>query len=447
MNAKNNTDIENEIVNQVGLNSNLSSSIAEEIEYQTRHKITPIPNISNNSTINQDSFPRRCSIPKSRSFSISTQKEIETSNEPFLSGDDDSNFDSIYVTNYDPEKKYDDNQNHSERGLLNFEEDSLVFLSEDGAKDIKIPLIGHIESAMMPHPSNFRSNGSKTLRLLSLTYLANINDNSSVSSVFFAADQKIIRPFLLHLISKSLAIQKENNYKPPNLKIINVPDFINHPSANIQSQLPKKAEQKYIYHNSSKPPLPTRKFIPHVKLNGGESSILKEEDVINVRKYVPIRYRSLDWDLLYKLSKDGCSYTTFYKKTEEEEQIIFLLKTSLGERIGAYLPSSLKPSTEYYGSGDSFVFQLDPAFAIYKWSKLNQFFVSSTREEFSIGGGGHAAIWIDGYFNKAFSEECETFKSPKLTKKSHFTISEVEVWKIGRPQKKHTSSTNLMNRY
>lgn len=445
---------EEEIIKQLGesleplsmVRPTASGSLIDQFQHDIKDRIDPSPNLNNNLNNNQPLFKRPFTLTKSRSFSILTQKEDEPSSNNFLSGDDDSNFASIYVTHFSPEKKNLDIQ--SRRGLLTFDENNLIFLSEDDSNDLKIPLIGHIESALMPHPSNFQSGGSKTVRLLSLTYLPDIKSITKFLSIYFAADQKILRPFLLHLISRAQTIQREQKFKPPSLKIINAPDFLNHVNLDISNnQNLKKNEEKYLYKNSRLPPLPKARIMPKIKMNGGESSILKDEDTLNIRKSLPIRYQSLDWNLLFKLSTDGCSYLTFYRKIEEEDPIIFLLLADSGERIGAYLPTPLKQSPHYYGSGESFVFQLDPDFSTYKWSKLNQFFVSSTKEEFSIGGGGKAAIWIDGYFNKAFSEECTTFNSPRLTQNSHLTISEVEVWKIGRLKKNHATNNSISHRY
>lgn len=415
----------------------ISGSIIDQIHHDVRDRINP--------SLNNDSQPlysRPFGITKSKSFSILQQKEDEQCNNNFLSGDDDSNFTSIYVTHFNPEKKNEENS--SKRGQLTFEDNNLVFLSEDEMNDIQIPLIGHIESALMPHPSNFKAEGSRSLRLLSLTYLPDIKKVSEFLSIYFAADQKILRPFLLFLISKAQNIQREQKFKPPNLKIINTPDFLNYGISNNPTV--KKTEQKYLYKNARLPPLPKPKIMPKIKMNG-ESSILKEEDTLSIRKAFPIRYQSSEWNLLFKLSNDGCSYLTFYHKIEEEDPIVLVLTSDSGDRIGAYLPTPLKPSTHYYGSVDSFVFQLDPSFSTYKWSKSNQYFISSTREELSIGGGGNSAIWVDGYFNKAFSGDCSTFNSPQLTKKPHFSISEVEVWKIGHLKKNHATANKISNRY
>ena len=424
-----------------------SGSVIDQIKHDITNRITP--NLTPNLGLNNDQFlfSKPFSISKSRSFSIAHEqpKEEEACTCIFLSEYDSSNT-SIYVTYFDPQKQFVDGS--SIRGLLTFDENNLVFLSEDENSDFNIPLIGHVESALMPHPSNFRSNGSRTLRLLSLTYLPDIKNNTKFSSAYFAADQKILRPFLLQLITKAKTIQNEQKYNPPSLKIINAPEFL----SNVQYDFPsnhivKKTGQKLPYQKKSLPPLPKSSLIPKVKINGGNSSILKDDDFLLIRKVLPIRCQNQEWNLLYKLSDDGCSYITFYKKIEEEEPLIFLLTAESGERIGAFLPGALKQSTHYYGSGESFVFHLDPTFSMYKWSKANQYFVSSTKEEFSIGGGGNSAIWVDGYFNNAFSENCSTFNSPQLTKNSHFTISEVEVWKIGVLKKSHKTVNSISHRY
>ena len=74
------------------------------------------------------------------------------------------------------------------------------------------------------------------------------------------------------------------------------------------------------------------------------------------------------------------------------------------------------------------MFSCVPQFHAYKWQNSNEYFISSSKDEISIGGGGAAAIWINGDFLHAFSEPCPTFGSPVLTQTSNFKILDVEVW-------------------
>ena len=126
----------------------------------------------------------------------------------------------------------------------------------------------------------------------------------------------------------------------------------------------------------------------------------------------------------------GCSYHTFFEKTGKFEPVLIILKTNKGDRIGAFASRGLKPSKKYYGSGESFVFTLlpDHDVCVYHWSKKNDYFTSSSVEEISIGGGGFASIWIGGDLDRAYSEPCQTFDSPQLTKDKSFRILNLEAW-------------------
>ena len=369
------------------------------------------------------------------SCSFTKSNTIRNDRSKFLSGKDDLKLTSIQVQYFIMNKKSKVDLNHSIKGLLSLDYNNLIFKSE--SKNMQIPLIRHIESAILPHPINFHDE-NQDLRLLSITYLTNINDNSSFTTLYFSADQQKLRSFLINLIKKSQSIQKKYNYQPPNLGILHIPEFLYNPQKeSFDNQDSNEKEQ-----NDLNPILNN-----NILLKGGKSTLLQESDILNIRKSLPYKFQSYDWNLLFKLSRDGCSYTTLYKKIDGEEPIIFLIKSSSGERIGAFLTCCIKPSTQNYGSRDSFVFTLYPTFASYKLSKYNQNFISSTKDEFSIGGGGHSAIWIDSYFNKAVSENCSSFKSPQLTSKSHFSIEEIEVWTVGELKKNHNNSTSIMKRY
>ena len=172
-------------------------------------------------------------------------------------------------------------------------------------------------------------------------------------------------------------------------------------------------------------------MITKVQLQG-VSGILDDNKVNELRPFLPYYYRNYNWNLLYQLSRDGTSYTTFYKLTEKAKPVVLLIRTDQKEIIGAYISCGLQFSTRYYGNGEIFVFRFNPRIEVFKWSVgKNQYFVCSSKSDISIGGGKSTAIWIDGNFLNAVSEACPTFDSPQLTKKSTFKVLDIEVWKIG----------------
>ena len=70
----------------------------------------------------------------------------------------------------------------------------------------------------------------------------------------------------------------------------------------------------------------------------------------------------------------------------------------------------------------------------FKWNKLRSFenrnFVFSSTENILFGGGDSSAIYIDSDMYNGYSDPCETFGSPRLTKKKKFRISIIEAWQL-----------------
>lgn len=71
---------------------------------------------------------------------------------------------------------------------------------------------------------------------------------------------------------------------------------------------------------------------------------------------------------------------------------------------------------------------------VFKWNKLqsinNRNFVLSSNDSILFGGGNSSAIYIDKEMYNGYSDPCETFGSPRLTKKKKFDISVIEVWQV-----------------
>ena len=95
-----------------------------------------------------------------------------------------------------------------------------------------------------------------------------------------------------------------------------------------------------------------------VKIVDGPSAIFERtEEIDQIRSKLPYRLRSFDWMLVFRLSRDGSSFTNFFNCTKNTGPIVFIMSTSTKERIGAFIPTGFKYSTKYYGSGEAFVFR------------------------------------------------------------------------------------------
>jgi hypothetical protein len=165
---------------------------------------------------------------------------------------------------------------------------------------------------------------------------------------------------------------------------------------------------------------------------GVQSTIIDDETAAEIRRAMPTRFRNAEWGRLFQLSTDGSSYGTFFQATENVAPAVLVVRTDRGDRFGCYSSEGFKNSKQYYGTGETFVFQITPAFAAFGWTNASDFFVASSDDEIAIGGGGNSAIWIDRYMLKGFSEACPTFGSPHLASQKRFRVMDMEAWGIGK---------------
>lgn len=354
------------------------------------------------------------------------------------------NFEPIKVSLYDCES-----QKEFASGHLLILDEFLRFEPDDiSLKPIVFKLIGHTENAMFPFPSEELNNDPNYLEkmeakyLLAMTFLQDINVNESYSTLYFCGRLKDIRSFKERLDNLTKEIQEREKYSPPNInKIISEQKVLSTPNeeASTPNDNNTTSEQKNLNtpnEEASPPRKIKRTILRPITFIDGESEILTPEQIDNLRNVLPTRFKQLNWKLLFKLSEDGSSYTTFYNATYGHEPIVMILKNQYGDKIGAFIPQQLKKSREYYGTGETFVFRFTPSFEFFGWNKdSNQYFISSSSQEISIGGGGSSAIWIDGDLLNAFSEPCSTFNSPSLTSFKKYKVNDLEIWTIPHPKR------------
>ena len=95
----------------------------------------------------------------------------------------------------------------------------------------------------------------------------------------------------------------------------------------------------------------------------------------------------------------------------------------------------------YYGTGETFVFTLEPSICVYKWSEKNSLFMMLDDSAIAMGGGGSFAIYLDNNLHYGTSGNCETFNSPSLASSpaskskdnkvkdsSKFVCVDLEIW-------------------
>lgn len=372
------------------------------------------------------------------------------------------------------------------KGKLSIKNGTLIFHPNSILHHtLKINLLGHLESSVIPHPDSFftqrphrshhsshshihlhKSDNSKedtsddsapseevdssSISLLAINYLKDPDDQQSISTEYFTGNKEELDKFHIELIKVADLSQAQNNYVAPD------PDSIlldqAHSEQNILGSASKKPHNslslfKHNKHDSSvvlpphlpqPPPSHARTmtiFKPTITLNEGTEDVFKMKDATEIRKNMPILYQNSDWTLLYKLSHHGCLLSTFFSKTQHKKPLVMFIRTSANEVIGAFISTEFTISDKYYGSGETFLFRLQPTFQAFHWDPVknfnNRFYVLTTANDVTFGGGGPAAIFFGKDMYNGYSEECATYGSPQLTSTNTFKIFEIEVWQVG----------------
>lgn len=96
-----------------------------------------------------------------------------------------------------------------------------------------------------------------------------------------------------------------------------------------------------------------------------QSSILTSDSKLKIdAQYIaaalPARYQSKDWQLLYSTSRHGISLQTLYRKAAGVTSTVLLVRDAGGYVFGAFCTEPWKPSPRFFGTGETFVFQLEP---------------------------------------------------------------------------------------
>ncbi len=55
--------------------------------------------------------------------------------------------------------------------------------------------------------------------------------------------------------------------------------------------------------------------------------------------------------------------------------------------FGSFISTYLRPETHYYGTGETFLFKLEPHASVFPWSKANDFFMCGNNDHIAFGGG------------------------------------------------------------
>eukprot|EP00826_Nyctotherus_ovalis_P065060 TRINITY_DN9554_c0_g1_i15.p2 TRINITY_DN9554_c0_g1~~TRINITY_DN9554_c0_g1_i15.p2 ORF type:complete len:150 (-),score=36.43 TRINITY_DN9554_c0_g1_i15:119-568(-) len=145
----------------------------------------------------------------------------------------------------------------------------------------------------------------------------------------------------------------------------------------------------------------------------------------------PNIYHYRTWQLLFSTSHDGVSYSTMFYKVGKSCPVYVLMEDAKGNVFGLYASQEIRDSSQFYGTGESFVFSFEGTLYVrkYKWSRANELFVYSDGRRLLAGGGNDSAIRIDEDFYAGHCGISETFNNELLSDEA-FIVRNFEIWGI-----------------
>eukprot|EP00096_Caligus_rogercresseyi_P014466 TRINITY_DN6985_c0_g1_i1.p1 TRINITY_DN6985_c0_g1~~TRINITY_DN6985_c0_g1_i1.p1 ORF type:complete len:471 (-),score=126.30 TRINITY_DN6985_c0_g1_i1:366-1778(-) len=166
----------------------------------------------------------------------------------------------------------------------------------------------------------------------------------------------------------------------------------------------------------------------------GKSYILDDESLLlrSLADSLPPRTFGHDLNLIFSTEEHGFSLKNLYRRMplSDEEPVLLIIKDSEDQRFGAYLSCPLRLSEHFRGTGESFLFRVDPKGELetFHWTGENDYILKGASNSFGIGmSEGHFGLWLDEDLNKGETQRCSTFNNNPLT--SHdFRVKNLECW-------------------
>ncbi|KAJ3441660.1 mustard isoform v [Anaeramoeba flamelloides] len=160
----------------------------------------------------------------------------------------------------------------------------------------------------------------------------------------------------------------------------------------------------------------------------GQSKFLQKTHIESISKALPLKFSLSAWKLVYSSLEDGFSLTTFFDHTSKYKNSIFVVQNENSEICGAYISTNWRQVKTYYGNSQMFLFSFFKKFNVFRPSNKNGFFVNSSKNGISFGGGNAPALWIDSNLDNATTEMSDTFDNHLLCSKPEFHVIHIEVW-------------------
>ena len=126
------------------------------------------------------------------------------------------------------------------------------------------------------------------------------------------------------------------------------------------------------------------------------------------------------WSLLFSPGRDGYSHLTFFRKLEEHEQTILIIKDSRGYIFGAFLTEEWHNTANFYGDGFSFVFTFRDGddLELYPATGETDNYIQSDEDGIIIGGGDdpgqRASLMISDAFARGHSGISSCYDNTRL---------------------------------
>ncbi|GIL82720.1 hypothetical protein Vretimale_8294 [Volvox reticuliferus] len=101
------------------------------------------------------------------------------------------------------------------------------------------------------------------------------------------------------------------------------------------------------------------------------SAIMPMDDLRALASAVPARLAAGRWQLLYGSARDGISLRTLYRKAAGRAPTLLVVREAgaCGHVFGAFAAEAWKSGPRFYGTGETFVFMLQPHRAKYMWQR------------------------------------------------------------------------------
>uniref|UniRef100_A0A8C9NAN1 TBC/LysM-associated domain containing 2 n=1 Tax=Serinus canaria TaxID=9135 RepID=A0A8C9NAN1_SERCA len=160
------------------------------------------------------------------------------------------------------------------------------------------------------------------------------------------------------------------------------------------------------------------------------SSILRDREIEELGPHLPPRLTQQPWHLLYSTGRDGFSLRTLYRSgARPDSPALLLIRDTEAQAFGAFSATAIRPSSGFYGTGETFLFSFCPELKVFRWTGRNDFFVKGDVNLLMVGGASRRfGLWLDGDLHHGGSQPCETLDNETLSHREEFCIQDLEMW-------------------